>query len=59
MSALGHVWTAPFGQGFSGELRLGRVQVMCPACLRGTRDRWPIATGFLNEEIHKLYTFEV
>jgi uncharacterized protein (TIGR03032 family) len=21
--------------------------------------RWPVATGFLNEEIHKLYTFEV
>jgi hypothetical protein len=21
--------------------------------------RFPIATGFLNEEIHKLYTFEV
>jgi len=21
--------------------------------------RWPLATGFLNEEIHKLYTFEV
>jgi len=41
MSALGHVWTAPFGQGFFGDLRLGRVQVMCPACLRGTRDRWP------------------
>lgn len=23
------------------------------------RVRWPVATGFLNEEIHKLYTFEV
>jgi hypothetical protein len=21
--------------------------------------RWPTATGFLNEEIHKLHTFEV
>jgi uncharacterized protein (TIGR03032 family) len=21
--------------------------------------RWPVATGFLNEEIHKLYTFEI
>jgi hypothetical protein len=21
--------------------------------------RWPVATGFLNEEIHKLFTFEV
>ncbi len=20
--------------------------------------RWPVATGFLNEEIHKLYTYE-
>jgi hypothetical protein len=21
--------------------------------------RWPVATGFLNDEIYKLYTFEV
>jgi len=40
MSALGHVWTAPFWQGFS-EVDAGRSgAVMCPACLRGT---WPLA----------------
>ena len=38
---MGHVWTAPAGQGIFWLSACGRVQVMCPACLRGTHDRWP------------------
>jgi len=38
---LGHVWTAPTGQGIFWLSACGRVQVMCPACLRGAHDRWP------------------
>src|SRR5262249_31355364 len=37
----GHVWTAPTGQGIFWLFACGRVQVMCPACLRGAHDRWP------------------
>ena len=38
---LGHVWTTPAGQGFFWLSACGRVQVMCPACLRGAHGRWP------------------
>jgi len=35
----------------------GRFYFVGVAVLPGVR--WLVATGFLNEEIHKLYTFEV
>jgi len=35
----------------------GRFYLVGVAVLPGVR--WPVATGFLNEEIHKLYTLKV
>ena len=39
------------------KLEGGVSELFDVAVLPGVR--WPVATGFLNEEIHKLYTFEV
>jgi len=40
MSALGHVWTAPW-QELSDVTQHWSGAVMCPACLCGGLGRWP------------------